>query len=432
MRIRPFRAYRFNLSKIPDPSTVVAPPYDQIDPDTQSRLYALHPWNVVRITFGREEPGDSGEQNKYRRARAYLDRWLAEQVFVRDPEPALYPYHQTYRLGEATITRRGFIALGEATDYSERIVLPHERTHTGPKEDRLRLLEATGGDFGLVFMLLSDPRGELLEAAAPPAGAPPLVEARDLRGEIHRLWRVTDSAVISRVQALMAERSVIIADGHHRYETALAYRRAHPAAAFKLMAFFSLDAPGCTILPNHRLVRDLPTFALEELLALAGQWFEVTRLPAAGEPAAEGTLLVERLAAVYAAGRVGIGVVAGKASGSVLLTLRPDAADRIAWPPGKPAAWRRLGVSVLHEGLLKPLLGITDAEPAKTRLDYTASATDAVRLTRDGSCQAAFLLHPTTPEELREIVEAGEVLPQKSTHFYPKLLTGLVFARVGE
>ncbi|MEK7878312.1 MAG: DUF1015 domain-containing protein, partial [candidate division NC10 bacterium] len=164
MNIRPFRAYRFNSSKVSDLSAVVAPPYDQIDSEIQSRLYALHPWNVVRITFGREEPGDNGERIRYRRAREHLDRWLGEQVFVRDPEPAIYPYHQTYRVGETTITRKGFIALGELTDYEKRIVRPHERTHAKPKEDRLRLLEATSGDFGLIFMLVSDPNAELLRA----------------------------------------------------------------------------------------------------------------------------------------------------------------------------------------------------------------------------------------------------------------------------
>lgn len=433
MKIRPFRAYRFNPSKVSDLSAVVAPPYDQIDPEIQSRLYALHPWNVVRITRGREEPGDNGERNKYRRAREHLDLWLNEQVFVRDLEPAIYPYHQTYRVGEATITRKGFIALGELTDYTERIVRPHERTHATPKEDRLRLLEATGGDFGLVFMLLSDPSGDLLRAASPPDGTPPIAAARDLKGEIHRLWRITDPETIARVQAFMADTSVIIADGHHRYETALAYRRARPGADFKLMAFFSLEAPGCTVFPNHRLVHDVPAFALEGLLEQAGQWFEVTRLPAVDRPEADGGMLVERLASAHAVGRIAIGVVAGKTPGSALLALRPNAVDRIAWSPGKPVAWRRLGVSVLHEGLLRPLLGITDEElVAKARVDYTASAADAVRLTRAGRYQAAFLLHPTTADQLREIVEAGELLPQKSTHFYPKLLTGLVFARMGE
>ena len=433
MNIRPFRAYRFNSSKVSDLSAVVAPPYDQIDSEIQSRLYALHPWNVVRITFGREEPGDNGERNRYRRAREHLDRWLGEQVFVRDPEPAIYPYHQTYRVGETTITRKGFIALGELTDYEKRIVRPHERTHAKPKEDRLRLLEATSGDFGLIFMLVSDPNAELLRAAAPPDGAHPIAEARDIRGEVHRLWRISDPGRIASLQALMADKSVIIADGHHRYETALAYRRTHPGADFKLMAFFALEAPGCTIFPNHRLVHDLPAFAPEEMLARAEQWFEVTRFPAQEAPEAEGERLIERLASAAEAGRIAIGFVAGKTRWSAFLTLRPDATQRIDWPPGKPEAWRRLSVSVLHEGLLRPLLGITDAElVAKTCVDYTAGAADAVRLTRAGRYQAAFLLHPTTQAELKEIVETGEVLPQKSTHFYPKLLTGLVFSFVSE
>jgi uncharacterized protein (DUF1015 family) len=292
------------------------------------------------------------------------------------------------------------------------VVLPHERTHRGPKEDRMRLLQATGADIGLLFMLTPDPEGRL-RAATAPAGEP-IAEARDLRGERHRLWRITAPEALARIQALMAQARVIIADGHHRYETAVEYARRNPGRDDKLMAFFALEAPGLTIFANHRLVHDVAGFSLKRLCDDAGRWFDVAALadPLAFEPAP-----------------TRIGVVAGPES--VVLTLRPAAAATIAWPPGTSAAWRALAVSILHEGLLHPLLDIDHAKlEAGSQVDYTADQAEAVRAAREGRCQAAFLIAPTTPAELQAVVRGGELLPQKSTHFYPKLLDGLVFHMV--
>jgi uncharacterized protein (DUF1015 family) len=432
MKIRPFRGYRYNPAKVPDLAAVVAPPYDQIDFELQAALYARHTWNVARITYGRDEPGDDGERNKYQRARECLDRWIGAEIFVKDPEPAIYPYHQTYRVGGELVTRRGFIVLGELTEYAQGVVLPHERTHAGPKADRLRHMEATGADTGLIFMLTSDPTGELLRATAP-SESPPLAEARDLKGELHQLWRITDRTAIARVQALMADRRVIIADGHHRYETALEYRRRNPGADLKLMAIFPLEAPGVTILATHRLVHNVEGFDPEALVARAARWFEVEPGPALGDPGAEAAAILSGLAERAGSGRLAVAVVAGTEGAGYLLTLRPEAVYAIPWPGGTSPAWRRLAVSVLHEAILRPFLGITEEILVqKTHVDYTADATEAVALVRKGNYQAAFLIPPTTPEELQAVVQGGELLPQKSTHFYPKLLDGLVFFRLGE
>jgi uncharacterized protein (DUF1015 family) len=347
-------------------------------------------------------------------ARAALEEWLADGVFAREARPAIYPYHQTYAVGGETVTRRGFIALGEASDYARGIVRPHERTHRAPKEERLRLLEATGADMGLLFMLVSDPMGELGHVTA--AAGDPIAEARDLRGELHQLWRVSDDATIHRLQAFMATTRPIIADGHHRYETAVEYARRHPGASEKLMAFFALEAPGLTILPNHRLVHGVHGSALDRFLDAARRWFDVSPLadPVGFRPANR---------------RIGV-VASGPAH---VLTLRDDAFDGIPWPAGRSRAWRALAVSILHEGLLRPLLDITDEKlEAKTHVDYTADQAQAVALARTGRYQAAFLIAPTTLEELQVVVRGDELLPQKSTHFYPKLLDGLVFHRLGE
>jgi uncharacterized protein (DUF1015 family) len=408
MEIRPLRGYRYAGDAGRDISAVVAPPYDQISPEAQDRLYAMSPHNIVRATYPREA-GD-----KYRAARGVLDRWLADGVWRRDERPAIYPYHQTYTVGGQTVTRTGFVALGEVSDYARGVVLPHERTHAGPKRDRMELLEATAADTGLLFMLTGDPGGELRRATTP--GGEPIAEARDLQGELHRLWRVADDAAIGRLRELMATRPVIIADGHHRYETAVAYAGRHPEAAYKLMAFFALEAPGLTILPNHRLVHGIQGFDFDDFMQMAARWFEIA--PLADPLSVE---LENR----------SIGVVSG--SDAALLRLKPQAPADIAWPAGTSTAWRGLAVSILHEGLLRPLLGVTDAKlDAKTHVDYTADRAEAVQLARDGKYQAAFLIAPTTAEELQAVVRGGELLPQKSTHFYPKLLDGLVFYRLGE
>ena len=409
MRIAPFKGYRFGIDRVRDVSQVVAPPYDQISPEIQDRLYAMHPQNIVRVSFPRDEPGPGETADKYQRAGETLDGWLREGRWERDDRESIYPYTQTYRVGGHEVTRSGFIALGEVSDYARGIVLPHERTHAGPKRDRMNLLERTGADIGLLFMLVGDPDGRLRVATAGRGDA--IAEATDLRGERHRLWRLSDPDVVRQARALMADATVIIADGHHRYETAVAYAARHPAAQQKMMAFFTLQAPGLTIFPNHRLVHDVVGFTLPTLRERARRWFEVTPLadPLAFTPSAER-----------------FGVVAGPEA--VTLTLRADAAADIPWPPGTSAAWRSLAVSVLHEGLLRPLLGIDDAKlDARTNVDYTADQAEAVRGAREGRYQAAFLIAPTTPDELQAVVRGGEVLPQKSTHFYPKLLDGLVF-----
>ena len=266
MRIEAFAGYRHAGGA--EQSAVVAPPYDQVDADLQARLYRASPHNIIRLTLPRAESGRDTREA----ARATLAGWRREAAWAPDGGPAMYPYEQTYRIEGQTITRRGFVALGEVTGYEGGSVRPHERTHRGPREDRRRLLEATGSDVGLLFMLVADPDGALRRLAAP--AGPPLAEAVDPRGEAHRLWRITDPAAIAALRAVMASRSAVIADGHHRYEAAVAHAASHPAAGLKLMAFFPVDGSPLTILPNHRLVHGLPAFSLEALARAAAPWFD--------------------------------------------------------------------------------------------------------------------------------------------------------------
>ena len=423
MKIHAFRGYRYGIGRVADVTSVVAPPYDQISPEMQRRLHEMDPHNIVRVTLpldmgapqlkDPQTPSDS-PGDTYARARLVLDQWIADGVWAREEWPALYAYHQTYTVGGTPITRMGFVALGEVTPYTAGEVLPHERTHAGPKRDRLALLEATGADIGLIFMLVEDPDRRLVRLINP--GGAPTAEARDLKGERHALWRITDDATIAEVTRHLATRPVIIADGHHRYETAVEYATRNPAARHKLIGFFPLEGPGLTILPNHRLVHNVHDFDVARLLSAASAWFDVSPLddPLAFRPENR------RLA-----------IVAGEHA--AILRLRDDAFERIAWPAATSRAWRELAVSILHEGLLRPLLDITDEKlDAKTHVDYTADHAEAVRLAREGKFQAAFLIAPTTPAELQAVVRGGELMPQKSTHFYPKPLDGLVFHRLGD
>jgi len=420
VKIRAFRGYRYGIGRVADVSRVVAPPYDQISPEMRHQLHAMDPHNIVRLTLPLnmgapqlKDPQTPSEPD-YSRAKQVLDRWLAEGVWAREERPAIYAYHQTYTVDGTTITRMGFVALGEVTPYASGEVLPHERTHAGPKRDRLALLEATGTDIGLLFMLVEDAAGRLVRLIDP--GGTPTAEARDLKGERHALWRITDEATIAEVARHLAERPVIIADGHHRYETAVDYATRNPAAREKLIAFFPLEGPGLTILPNHRLVHTVHDFGVERFLAGAAAWFDVAPL---ADPL------------TFRPDNRRLAVVAGEHA--AVLALRDDAFARIAWPAGTSAAWRGLAVSILHEGLLRPLLDITDEKlDAKTHVEYTADQAEAVRLARERKFQAAFLVAPTTPAELRAVVRGGELMPQKSTHFYPKLLDGLVFHRLGD
>ena len=424
MEIKPLRGYRYSGDTRRDISPVVAPPYDQISPESQERLYAMSPHNIVRVTYPREAP------DQYEGARQVLDRWLAEGVWRADAKPAIYPYDQTYLAGERSVTRTGFIALGEVSDYSRGVVLPHERTHAGPKKDRMDLLEATAADIGLLFMLTADPDGALRSATAPVDE--PIAEARDLRGERHRLWRITDPAAIRRAQSLMADRSVIIADGHHRYETALRFcderRRGpvveeEPAWAEILMLILEPVEGPLTVLPTHRVLLGLDAAAIDRLGAGLGELFEV-----------EAGVGRERLLAEFGAGsearggegRFGLWTRQGSA---ILRASRP------AFAPFLPAggdAVRRLDVT-LASVAIERIAGIDPTAVAEGHIAFTMDAAEAIAWVDAGAAptggplaSAALLLDPTPASEIVAVAADGDVMPQKSTYIYPKALTGLV------
>jgi len=425
-RIVPFRAVRFDPQVVGSISDVVAPPYDRVYPDVQAACYERSPYNIVRIIKGRAEAGDDGSQNVYTRAAGYLRRWIDEGILIRDDAPALYTYHQEYTFDGERLTRKGVIALGKLELEG---VHAHEKTLAGPKEDRLKLMRATEANFGHIFMLYRDSErsADALLAAAID-GVDPLIEATDADGNAHRVWRVADPAVIGTVQRALANCDLYIADGHHRYETATTYLAECVANGWKpaapesfdvrMMTLFNVAEPGMSIRPIHRLVHGVDGLDGEAFLAAASEQFDVKRHAS-----------FEDMASATRAGRECH--TFGCYTGGVFATLSlRDVAtmDQLVAADRSPD-YRRLDVTILHTAILERLLGIdAKALEEQRNITYTVDPPHGIDAVDRGDEQLFLLLNATTADEVIRVADRGEKMPQKSTDFYPKLLTGLVLS----
>jgi uncharacterized protein (DUF1015 family) len=421
-RIFPFRALRYDPRRVPVES-VVTQPYDKITPAMQDRYYAANPYNLVRIILGKKEAGDDEIHDIYSRAADHLRAWRREGVLRQDDSPSLYAYSQEFRLNGQKHIRRGFIGLGQIEPYEASVVFRHEQTLSGPKQDRLRLLRSTAAHFGQLFMLYSDPQREAESHLFP--DSPPTVEVTDEYGVVHRLWQVSDPARVSAAQRAMADKKLVIADGHHRYETALAYRderRAQGAMADGqqpydrvMMTFVNMDSPGLVILPTHRVVHGLSGFQAGEMVRVARTFFAVEDITshfdaehptAALEGAGEGTALL-----AISKGNKFLLRASSEATHPSLAGLSPMQAE--------------LDVVRLHKVLLESVLGLSEQSIREQKnLEYVRDAREAVSRVEAGA-DVAFLIRPVRVEQVRDIAFAGQVMPQKSTDFYPKLLSGL-------
>jgi uncharacterized protein (DUF1015 family) len=398
-RIYPFQPFRYTARAGPL-DQLVTQPYDKISPFMQARYLALSPYNLVRVILGERKPGDTETGNVYTRAAAYLESWIASGILAADAEPAVFAYFQEFTEPDTAerLIRKGFIALGALEDYSAGVVHRHEQTLAGPKKDRLELLRHTHAQAEQLFLLYPDPEGAIDRLLDEAAQSAPLGEAVDEYGAIHRLWRISPA---DRIQQLMADKKLIIADGHHRYETALAFRDENPhlAGADRVpMTFVNMCSPGLRILATHRLVNGVDT---TRFLTKAAADFRVEEIES---PA--------RLRAAWA--QTGDKVTVGAAIGDRLYMLEELAASG------------DLDVRVLHRQLLEKNLGI---DPAAVRdekhLQYVRGLDAAIAAAREGKAQIAFLLKPTSIRQVAETSFGGGVMPQKSTDFYPKLLSGL-------
>jgi uncharacterized protein (DUF1015 family) len=434
-KIVPFQGIRFNKNKVGDLSQVVSQPYDRIRQDLQDRYYDLHPYNIVRVIKGREFAGDTPQQNVYTRARDFYHCWLDAGYLLRDATPAFYAYRQAFSLPDGTErTRKALVAALELAEFSEGIVLPHERTLSGPKVDRLNLLRATETNFGQIFMLYPDPENRinaLLDAAI--AGRPADADVRELceKDVRQQMWVVADPKVTASVVAEMApKRGLIIADGHHRYETALNYRaemrERYPDAPenagfnYCLAALVSMDDPGLVILPTHREMNTYTDKGTAQILAEAAEYFEVT-------PMADQAALVKALGEASPTDRR-IGFYDGA---YYMLRLKsPEIMAQVV--PDRIEEWRMLDVSILHELLIERVMGISKEQiAAKEKIEYHRDLDLAIANVGQGKAQCVYILNPTQMSEVKACSEKGATMPQKSTDFYPKMISGLVALAVG-
>jgi uncharacterized protein (DUF1015 family) len=431
--IAPFRALRYDPARV-DLAQVVTQPYDKITPEMQNRYYDANPLNLVRIILGKPQSTDHLEENIYTRAAASFRDWRRQGILLQDRQQSLYQYIQRFQPpgGGPERERRGFIALGKIEDYSASIVHRHEQTLAKPKADRLQLLRATRAHFGQLFMLYSDPAGDIdgVLSASSSTDMGIGMEVRDEYGILHQVRRVSDPGLIELVRGKLRDKKLIIADGHHRYETAMNYRnerRAVPGPApdssdlapyeLVMMTFINMDRPGLVILPTHRVVHGLDSFSPDVLRDRARSYFSVEEV----DPSIDATRAVGILREGGHAGTALLGVTANRA----FLFDTPKALASNLFQGLSPRQ-QSLDVLQLHKCLLEGVLGISEeAIRDQKNISYVRDAAEALARVREGAANVAFLMNPVRMQQVRDIAFAGEVLPQKSTDFYPKLLSGL-------
>jgi uncharacterized protein (DUF1015 family) len=444
-RIYPFRALRYDTSRV-KMEDVVTQPYDKITPAMQERYYETSPYNLIRVILGKQFPTDTDEENTYTRAAETLHDWRKDHILREEAEPALYGYSQTYTVPhtDEVRERRGFIALGHLYDYADKVIYRHEQTFPKHKSDRLSLFKATRAYCEQIYMLYSDPAftaEKLIFGGTSPNGfddnAPDLA-ITDEYGVVHKVWKLTDPQLINLIVTAMADKKLIIADGHHRYETSVAYAQersaqlklsldqpymgndsklgtghlpvpAFPEAAM-MMTFVNMEAPGITILPTHRVVYDIPEFSSPDFITKASAFFDIEQLDSPDVSILSKT--------------PGVAIVAATGDGNYLLKAKKDViAKELANLPTRQA---QLDVVQLHSIILDRILGLSSDTITKLgNVRFIREVDEAVGLVKSGEADVAFLIKPITLDQLKDVSLSMDVMPQKSTDFYPKLLSGL-------
>jgi uncharacterized protein (DUF1015 family) len=412
--VQPLRALHYDLSRIGDLGAVTAPPYDVIDPEQRAELLGRSPYNVVEIDLPQ---GD----DPYGRAAETFAAWKREGILARDDEPALWALAQDYTGPDGrSRTRHGIFAAVRVEDYGPGRIRPHERTHPGPKEDRLNLTRATRANLSPIFSLYDDPEGAAWAAVSPQIERDaPWAEVTDPDGTTHRLWRIADREAIAAARAAFEPAELLIADGHHRYETARVYAeevgRDEGGHRYVLMCLVALQDPGLTIFPTHRLVRGTDSEAQEALARTLREHFEIEQV----DP--------EDLRPPDGDGPLEMGYIDSFFQRAFRLTLKdPSVADELL--AGHAPAYRRLDTAVLEALLLKGPLRLSDDDISHFNgLGYSRTDEEALALVRSKEYDLAFFLRPSPVAQVREIAAAGETMPPKSTYFFPKLLTGMLF-----
>lgn len=434
--IVPFRGVLYNPDKVGDLNKVMAPPYDVISPKKQDELYERHPNNIIRIILGKTSPEDRPGADRYSRSAADLEKWLGEGVLAHDEKPSLYYYTQTYTQDGSKHTRKGFIGLSRLVDFGKGIH-PHEKTLSGPKADRLKLMQACDANMSCIFTLYSDPVlkvNQLLEAAT--AGKAPDMDVTDDDGIVNRIWRVDDRQTLDGVIESMKDKSLFIADGHHRYETALNYRNemrekvgnytGNEPFNFIMMYFSNMDDEGMTIWPTHRVVHSLKNFDADAFLSRCKEYFDCREFSYASgsEPQVRDAFMQELEKSGKATVSLGLHIRARDIY--YLLSFKSnDVMDKV-FGDSIPDVFKGLDVTVLHSLVFARILGMTqEAQEKQENLIYVKSYDEAINACSNDQNQLVFLLNATKIEQVKSVALAGFVMPQKSTYFYPKLLSGL-------
>ncbi len=438
--IQPFKGIRYNTQKV-KMEEVITEPYDRIPPTLQEEYYKRNPYNVVRIILGKEDDPEHSEKDKYKRAKTYLDQWEKEGILIRDDQEALYLYKQEFQVRNEKKMRIGLVARVKLEEFSSRKVLPHEKTFPKHKVDRLNLLKATNTNTGQIFLLYNDDNDNVSEAIKGAMAKAELgAEVRDEDNFHHLLWIIKDKDDIQRIQKAMADKVLIIADGHHRYETSLNYQKfkAEGLSEIKgtesfnyiMMTLFRLDDPGLIILPTYRLVKGLDQLSGQGFNELFSSNFEISEIDwlDTSDPGA-----VEKVQEKILSGTHTFGAFIPQLNKAFVLGLKSeDILDREI-SDEKSKAWKCLDVAILHSLIIDKLEALTsESFSLENNVSYIRNLEEGIEKAVKGEFQVLFLLKPVSLFQIREVVESGELMPQKSTDFFPKLKSGLVMNPLDE
>jgi len=426
--VLPFRGWRYDLGQVGSLADVTAPPYDVIGPDEQKELYEKHPCNVVRLILNRDEPGDDSSNARYERSANFIRQWSREGVLLQEHEDAFYVYHQEFDWEGQHYLRKGFLCRVRLEEFGEGQIFPHEQTMSGPKADRLALTQACQMNLSPIFSLYPD-----IDAQAPLENVLPgqtALESTDELGVVHRVWPITNREALNSVRELLSGVPLYIADGHHRYETALNYRKSlqeagklesdQAPANYVLMHLVGMDDAGLAILPTHRLISGLPDLNSADLKEILGDHFELESLGSGPDASQKTWELMEA-----DGGQNVFGLGTAKDSEWLFARLT-DASPMETLAADQSSEWRQLGVSLLHRLILDHLVGgkYPDAE---RKCRYVHLLDEVNSGLSDSEAQLACLVAPVGIDHVQEIASKFEKMPPKSTFFYPKLLSGLVF-----
>ena len=432
MDVAPFKGLRFDPLVVSDVGSCICPPYDVIDEKYQQKLYEKNPQNIVRIIKGKASDTDNDQDNKYTRAAKSLADWIESGVLKEEVSEAIYGYVQDFHVADGTFRRSGIIALGKIEEFGGN-VQPHEKTLDGPKADRLKLMNATAAQFGQIFMLYDDPEKVADNIISNAAVKPALIDFIDDDNVRHRLYVIEDLIEIGAIINMMQAKQTVIADGHHRYETALNYynQTKNPKAAYRMMTFVNMRNEGLLILPTHRLMANVDGFAIDDLIAKIDETFEISKYDFTDDSnkLAARRKMFEHMGDSFKKNKNAFGIYAGNDTFYAIELKQQDVLSVLC--PDMSTSSKELDVNVLHKVILEGVLGIGDKQlAAQSNIKYIKDIADAVgesiHRVDSGQAQAVFFMNPTRIEQVNAVAAAGEKMPQKSTFFYPKVYTGLV------